>query len=560
MATPMLKSLNSMEDSVDFSANEQKGFVANLKNPLPGKWKCPLCNLLMRNAIQTYRGEMACEACYFSAKGNTSVCPLDGDPIEDGEFFKDRHARREILQLEVLCTNRDNGCDWEGVVNAFEEHRNNCEFASVICAVCKEVLIRKNESHHMRELCPLREASCTYCGITLNIQSIGEHESTCSMKPLQCPYKCGENIQLNMIYTHVQICPNITQGKSCPYAVLGCSVVLRGASLAEHMNEYGSVHAALAIASLQCLQQNNEQLRNDLTVEQSKQAESERRFQEENEKRIEMEASLAITTQKYDAVSSDLSQLRDTMDNSVKEMRRNLDVVDGRLDGQNILDIGNKFTQIENQYVQAEEKLRNGAGSSAHSADEEVKQSIEKIDRLESGSAVLSANLSELELKLQLLENTCYEGQQLWKVDNVSYRINQAVTGKVTALHSAPCFQKRGGYKFCSRLYLNGDGMGRGTHVSLFFVIMKSEYDALLQWPFAERVTFRLINPHNLDDTTQESFIPDRNSSSFKRPTKDMNIAAGCPMFIKKELLPNYIVDDALYIETKITPTNANNR
>ena len=48
--------------------------------------------------------------------------------------------------------------------------------------------------------------------------------------------------------------------------------------------------------------------------------------------------------------------------------------------------------------------------------------------------------------------------------------------------------------------------MGRGTHVSLFFVVMKSEYDALLQWPFSQRVTFRLINPHN-KEVMNESLV-----------------------------------------------------
>ena len=53
------------------------------------------------------------------------------------------------------------------------------------------------------------------------------------------------------------------------------------------------------------------------------------------------------------------------------------------------------------------------------------------MDQLENGSAMLSATLSDLELKLQLLENTTYGGRQLWKVDNVQFRINQAQTGKV---------------------------------------------------------------------------------------------------------------------------------
>ena len=44
------------------------------------------------------------------------------------------------------------------------------------------------------------------------------------------------------------------------------------------------------------------------------------------------------------------------------------------------------------------------ASSSETSASED--KSAERVNRLESDSAVLSANLSDLELKLQLIENT----------------------------------------------------------------------------------------------------------------------------------------------------------
>uniref|UniRef100_A0A8C6XGE7 TNF receptor-associated factor n=1 Tax=Naja naja TaxID=35670 RepID=A0A8C6XGE7_NAJNA len=44
------------------------------------------------------------------------------------------------------------------------------------------------------------------------------------------------------------------------------------------------------------------------------------------------------------------------------------------------------------------------------------------------------------------------------------------------------------GYKMCLRIYLNGDGTGRGTHLSLFFVVMKGPNDSLLRWPFNQKV------------------------------------------------------------------------
>lgn len=44
----------------------------------------------------------------------------------------------------------------------------------------------------------------------------------------------------------------------------------------------------------------------------------------------------------------------------------------------------------------------------------------------------------------------------------------------------------------CLRIYLNGDGTGRGTHLSLFFVVMRGHSDALLKWPFNQKVTLTL--------------------------------------------------------------------
>jgi len=51
----------------------------------------------------------------------------------------------------------------------------------------------------------------------------------------------------------------------------------------------------------------------------------------------------------------------------------------------------------------------------------------------------------------------------------------------------------RNGYKMCIRAYLNGDGSGYKTHLSLFFVVMKGEYDALLKWPFDCKVSMILV-------------------------------------------------------------------
>ena len=81
--------------------------------------------------------------------------------------------------------------------------------------------------------------------------------------------------------------------------------------------------------------------------------------------------------------------------------------------------------------------------------------------------------LSEIDLRLQCTETANYEGVLIWKIGDYRQRKLQAVGGRILSLYSQPFYTSRYGYKMCARIYLNGDGVGRGTHLSLFFVIMQ---------------------------------------------------------------------------------------
>ena len=104
----------------------------------------------------------------------------------------------------------------------------------------------------------------------------------------------------------------------------------------------------------------------------------------------------------------------------------------------------------------------------------------------------------------------------------------------------------------CVRRYLNGDGMGKNTHISLFFVIMRGTYDALLPWPFRQKVTFMLLD-QNRREHIIDAFRPDPASTSFKRPTSEMNVASGCPLFMANDQLEThghaYVKDDVMFLK-----------
>ena len=112
------------------------------------------------------------------------------------------------------------------------------------------------------------------------------------------------------------------------------------------------------------------------------------------------------------------------------------------------------------------------------------------------------------------------------------------------------------GYKACARLYLNGDGIGKDSNVSLFFVLMKGRFDAVLPWPFSHRVTMLLLDQSGQGPHIQEKFSPDPNSSSFQRPRSEMNIATGCPRFISHPELERrktlYMKENTMFIQIMV--------
>ncbi len=107
-----------------------------------------------------------------------------------------------------------------------------------------------------------------------------------------------------------------------------------------------------------------------------------------------------------------------------------------------------------------------------------------------------------------------------------------------------------------ARLYLHGDGNARRTHVSLFFVLMRSEYDAILKFPFNYKVTFCLFDQNDPQRHIIDSFRPDTKSNSFQRPRSEMNIASGIPKFCPLSLIQEegnpYIRDDTMFLKIMV--------
>ncbi|CAF1184672.1 unnamed protein product, partial [Didymodactylos carnosus] len=165
----------------------------------------------------------------------------------------------------------------------------------------------------------------------------------------------------------------------------------------------------------------------------------------------------------------------------------------------------------------------------------------------------LQQELSIIKQKVKEIEFMSYDSTLIWKVTNVTDKTTDAQSERETSIYSPIFYSSPIGYKMCARLYLNGDGNARRTHMSLFFVLMKGDYDGILKWPLNCKVIFCLFDQTGQNRHVIDSFRPDTKSNSCQRPRPEMNIASGIPKFFPLPMIRqdnnNYVIDNTMFIK-----------
>ena len=181
----------------------------------------------------------------------------------------------------------------------------------------------------------------------------------------------------------------------------------------------------------------------------------------------------------------------------------------------------------------------------------------ETKDELKKAMDLLQTTNLKLEKTRETLETRIFIG----KIDGFSELLRQAKAGGINYIESDPFYTVTGtesyGYKLKVNINPNGCGSGKNTHLSVFIVVMKGEYDAILPWPFKKRVKFTVIDqqedPDKHENVTRE--LPIKNIPNFARPVTEENVGRGFPEFIPHEKLNSrrYIVDDTLFLQVQIS-------
>jgi len=150
----------------------------------------------------------------------------------------------------------------------------------------------------------------------------------------------------------------------------------------------------------------------------------------------------------------------------------------------------------------------------------------------------------------------------MWKVTSFEEKLTQAKSKEKLWVNSIPFYAF--GYKLMMQLRPNADGVGLNSHLSVFIVVTKGEFDAILPWGFSKRVTFTLIDQQdnsNLRQNVVVGFTADPNNVAFKKPVDgETRRGYGFPKFISHNDLRKrrFLVDDTLFIKVQVDSPEAN--
>ena len=528
-------------------------------------YTCPVCKDVFKDCVQLPCGHKCCNSCVDELFPPDST--EDGQcPVQEEDCFKfsksqvlpDYGTRRDILRLKVYCKFKENGCDKTVEWSKLENHCTSCDYRSVECPNktygCEEIVLYKNITDHVTNCCQFSPVVCEYCQEPVIRRDLQEHhENTCPQIQIPCKYHCDiTKLPRQQMLQHYNNCP--IKPAKCPYASAGCKFEGKESEVRDHEQKSFVEHLTLNQNYIQTLERQNidvkeelQALRQEKDIWQSQISETKKDYDN--------------LVQQFEWLKKDSAEFKIRVVSTVEKVFGMEELLRNVPTKQTTDHLGRELRSLKDSQESLERKLSDmdkrgltGNGNSRNNTDPSNESLKKQIQNLEKQTAIQDIRLAELDLRFQILETASYDGILIWKIMDYSRRKNDAVSGRTYSLFSQPFYSGRFGYKMCGRVYLNGDGMGKGSHLSLFFVVMKGEHDALMPWPFQQNIQMALLDQHDGTQSITDSFRPDTSSSSFQRPTTDMNTAVGCPMFVSHSKLESrkYLKDDTIFIKVAV--------
>ena len=109
---------------------------------------------------------------------------------------------------------------------------------------------------------------------------------------------------------------------------------------------------------------------------------------------------------------------------------------------------------------------------------------IDTVQTMQESVTRHSVTMDEIQLRQDILDVKTANGTFIWKIPDIQRRLRDAQDKRTLSLYSPP---------FHTSPH-HGYGGGGLESLSLSFIVMKSEHDDLLKWPFDQTGTVELVN------------------------------------------------------------------
>ncbi|XP_019860846.1 PREDICTED: TNF receptor-associated factor 5-like, partial [Amphimedon queenslandica] len=179
---------------------EELSFVKEL--PEHVEIECPVClNILTDPHLVSCCGHNFCGSCIERVKASNGSCPMCKE--KEYQAIPDKKCSRIINGLEVYCSNKEKGCQWQGELKNMSTHINKekregeCQYEGVNCRYvkCQERKQRRYLKYHEDKECDQRPFQCRYCEEESTFLFITKnHYEECRQYPVTCPNECSSNI------------------------------------------------------------------------------------------------------------------------------------------------------------------------------------------------------------------------------------------------------------------------------------------------------------------------------------------------------------------------------
>ena len=330
-----------------------------------------------------------------------------------------------------------------------------CEWAGQLANLAQHLNV--NPLHEAERLsgCQLTSLDCKHCGECFQRRELVYHEtSVCSQRPYSCEYcRDFKSTFEDVTSNHLSVCPDrpVPCSNGC-----GSSPLLK--LLKDHLKECPLEVIECAFSYAGCSEKlprkdMPKHITQSLAIHMSLQATSHR------QEVVKLNQRISELEERYEQSRAEVAELRIANQNLVAEVGQ--EAQDQRFKGH--------LSTLRGEIKKAQTETK-----------QEITKQMKSVTALHShvGLVPFSVTMTEFRQKKRSNQEWC----------------------------SPPFYTHPHGYEMCLKVYANGYGGGKGSHVSVSLFMLKGEYDDSLKWPFRGDITMQLLNQtgdgerHSLSD------------------------------------------------------------